>query len=212
MGSRPDQHERNETRDANLKILDATAGNRTIWKTKESTHILFIDIEPELEVHPDKIIDCTKTGFPEEHFTTIFFDPPHGWGKGTGEGWYSIRNQTDRSNYKWTPPREGRVTYYGWDKYKTKSGLLSFLHRAQKEFHRILREDGMLWFKWNEVKIPLNNILPFFKTWDEMLRFPISSPLQKQGESQTYWIMFMKSDRTSPQAELSDFMTKADQK
>ena len=63
------------------KILDATAGNRHIWKVKDDSRIVFMDIESELEVKPDIIGDCTKTDYPDGYFHTIFFDPPH-WGGG----------------------------------------------------------------------------------------------------------------------------------
>ena len=65
----------------NARILDATAGNRTIWKTKESPYIIWIDIEPDLAFQPDIIMDSTNTTFDDDYFNTIFFDPPPFYGR-----------------------------------------------------------------------------------------------------------------------------------
>ncbi len=183
-------------------ILDATAGNRAIWRKKESPHILWIDIEPELEIPPDMVLDCTATGFEAGRFHTIFFDPPHGWGKDPNRSWTTIRNMKEREEYPWKPPSQ--LSYWGWEKYKSKSALLAFIHKAQKEFNRILTPDGILWVKWNEVNIPLSPILPLFRNWDEMMRLTIGSKNQTLGETQTYWVMFMKKANGLRQAELMD--------
>jgi len=172
-----------------------------MWQTKENSNIIWIDIEPELEVPPDKIMDCTQTEFPDNQFTTIFFDPPHGWGKQIGRSATALRNKSDRETYPWKAPHG--LMYWGWDKYHTKTQLLSFIHKAQKEFSRILKNDGMLWVKWNECNIPLRKILPLFRDWNEMLRFPIAS--QAVGDSQTYWIMFMKKLNSVNHLDLATF-------
>ena len=189
------------------QILDATAGNRTIWKAKDHKFILFTDIEPALDTPPDMIMDSRATGLPDESFNTIFFDPPHGWGKRPGEGIYECRNEEEYRVYKkkYNLDRWGnKAVYYGWDKYSTKSALIKYLFESQKEFFRILKTNGMLWLKWNEVNIPLDHILSLFHDWVEMLRLPIDSPLQKMGSNQTYWVMFLKDH--GPQATiLSDY-------
>jgi len=189
-------------------ILDATAGERSIWNTKDDPRILWIDIEPALDFTPDIIMDCTKTQFPDESISTIFFDPPHIWGDKPGENLYSLRNLKEQKrfyekrNFKAIP--WGRQPYYGSDKYQSKSELLLFIHKAQREFYRIIKKDGMLWVKWNETKLKMGKIVPFFKNWNLMLIFPISSPLQRLGDKQTYWLMFMKNH--GPQdLELSSF-------
>jgi len=181
------------------RILDATAGNRTIWTTKESPYVLWIDIESELDIKPDKIMNCTKTIFLDEYFHTIFFDPPHGWGKKTGRTYTAIRNIEEYKNYPWlgknTEKRNKNVIqYYGWDKYQTKTALLGFINKAQQEFYRILRKDGVLWVKWNECNISLKKIIPLFKKWNIMLRVPVCAR-QKQGKKRTYWVMFMKKSQ-----------------
>ncbi len=190
------------------RILDATASNRSIWRKKESRHVLWIDIESELRVPPDMVLDCTTTGFEAERFHTIFFDPPHWWGDETGENYFACRNDADEMKLqKRYGIRARKAAYYGADKFKSKSELLVFIHKAQKEFCRILKDEGILWLNWSEVKIPLGKILPFFRNWDEMIRLTIGSKAQSLGDFQNYWVMFMKKDGPH-QAELPRTFTK----
>lgn len=193
------------------RILDATASNRSIWRTKESTKIIWIDIEPELEIKPDLVLDCTQTGFPDNSIMMLIFDPPHWWGQKTGEAFFTCRNKAEKKKFldKYNMGSAG-CAYYGTDKFGTKTELLSFIHKAQKEFHRILYPDGVLWLNWSDVKLSLSKILPFFKDWDEMLRLPIGSKLQTLSDSQNWWVMFMKKDRPTPQTMMSAFMTNTD--
>jgi len=178
----------------NARILDATASNRAIWRIKDSPHILFIDIESELHLPPDMILDCTNTGFEPNSFHTIFFDPPQFWGDKIADNIYALRNWDDVNIFNKKYGTNRHVSYYGTDKFKSKTELLIFLHKAQKEFNRILVDDGILWVKWSEIKIPLSKILPFFKNWVEMLRLEICDKYQTSSDSQTYWLMFMKKD------------------
>ena len=138
-------------------ILDATAANRKFWLKKQDKRILWIDIQTDLDIAPDMVLDCTNTGFPNQSFHTIIFDPPHWWGDETGGNFYTCRNEKERSKFieKYGP---GGYSYYGTDVYKTKRELLKFLHKAQLELYRILWDNGVLWFNWSEVKIPLNNV------------------------------------------------------
>lgn len=195
------------------RVLDATAANRRIWSTRESPNILWIDIDPELEIKPDVVIDCTKTSFPDDYFFTIFFDPPHMWGDKTADQIYTCRNKKEHDAFmnKWGFNQFKKVpTYYGTDKYKTKLELLTFVHKAQKEFYRILATNGMLWVKWCESRITLAKILPFFKDWHEMIRLEIGSKKQTLSAAQTYWIMFMKDPNPVKILDLADFTNKVD--
>ncbi len=174
-------------------ILDATAGNRTMWKINDNPNILFIDIEPELEIKPDKIMDCSNTAFNDQYFNTIFFDPPHEWGRKKHSNIFTIPNRKHPSYKKYK--LGGGDTYYGWEKYSSKVELLSFIHKSQEEFYRILTNEGVLFLKWNEFKIPLSKILPFFKNWVEIMRIPVCSPRQKVSKHRTFWCLFMKGSQ-----------------
>ena len=171
------------------RILDATAGNRFIWKTKETPFIIWGDIEPDLEYKPDQIIDCTQTDFPDKYFHTIFFDPPHSWGREKNAGIFTTPSKKV-SDEKWPSHKRTRPRYYGLDKFKSKTALLGFINKAQKEFYRILQDGGALWFKWCEIHSTSEAILPIFQNWVEMLRIN-ASPIGR-SKNKTVWIMLMK--------------------
>ena len=169
-------------------ILDATAGNRTMWTTKDSENIIYIDRQTELQRKPTLFCDNTQTPFKDKTFDTIFYDPPHQWGQ--KKHFYCFPKWTEEyyNIYKDTAvPR-----YYGWDIYKTRSELIVHIYKAKDEFYRILKDDGLLWLKWNEMSIPLSKILALFNRWDILLQLYIKSPSQTHGKHQTYWVCMQK--------------------
>lgn len=171
------------------QILDATAGNRSIWRTKADPRILFIDIEPELEVPPDMVLDCTATGFSDKSFHTIIFDPPHGVNY---QKWIGIMTSPNRSRF---PPhwKNKQPSYYGLDKFKTRVGLQEFIIASIREFRRVLQDDGCLWIKWGERTISIGEVVSIIKRegYQEMLRIPVKGP-KTPSHGETYWVMFMK--------------------
>jgi hypothetical protein len=177
------------------QILDATAGNRTIWTIKNDPRVLYIDIEPTLEIPPDEVMDCTRTSFPDKSYHTIIFDPPHKIGDEINRSIFSTPRLTEKYK-KWLPGRKIPV-YYGADKYKTKTGLMVFLHKANVEFNRILMDDGCLWFKWAANTTPLDAVLPLFDNFMEMLRIPVrpNHTGKKQG-CVADWVLLMKKPVT----------------
>lgn len=193
----------------NAKILDACAANRVMWKTKESPYILWVDVEPELELEPDIVVNNENTDFEDKRFHTIFYDPPHMYGQHSG--FYLNKTHEDSIKYwtKYNSPQHIRKVprYYGLDKYDTKAELLQHIAAAQREFFRILQDGGMLWLKWCEVQIQLNEVLDLFFNWNEMMRIYVSSPAQTAGKTdskpkQTYWVSFMKKHDAPVQVTL----------
>jgi len=157
---------------------------------KDSPHILYVDIEEELSYPPDKIVNTCDTGFKDKDFHTIFFDPPHEYGRTKNTSMYTTPNR-ELCNEKWPEwARKGHPRYYGTDKYKTGHDLLSYISKSEMEFYRILTDDGMLWLKWSENRYVVNDILEFFRRWDVMLKLPIKSV--SETAAPTYWICLMK--------------------
>lgn len=180
-------------------ILDATAGNRTMWQQKNNQNIIYIDIEKTLTRKPTMFADNTLTPFLSQTFDTIFYDPPHSWDTKTGFFSFTTREEYNKM-YK---PKKSIPTYYGWDKYKTRRGLVAHVYRAQKEFQRILKHDGLLWLKWNEVEIPYLRIKGCFTDWHELLRIYVKSPRQSAGKGQSYWVCLCKKKVDTEQTELN---------
>ena len=171
-------------------ILDATAGNRTMYETKNVNQIVYIDIQKKLYRKPTIYADCTRTPFKSKTFHTIFFDPPHRWGCEPG----------DFFTFPDLKPKQLKMMgmkgniYYGLEIYKTKMELIAFIYKAQKEFLRILRDDGLLWLKWNEQYIPLPRILAIFKNWHILMILRVNDPTQTMGTHQTYWVCMCKKE------------------
>lgn len=169
-----------------VRVLDATAGNRSIWRIKRDSRILFIDIEPELEIPPDQILDCTNTGFQDKRFHTIIFDPPHDFNMKPNTGYATCPN---RKYLKKNWPNKIPM-YYGADKYQSRTAFMAFIHKAGKEFERILQDDGCLWLKWGERRAKVNAILPLLEGFQEMIRLPLR--LHGKGSHGAYWLLMMK--------------------
>lgn len=179
-------------------ILDATAGNRTMWTHKTSQHIIYIDMETELERQPTIFCDNTVTPFKSKTFDTIFYDPPHTWAK-IGH-YHTYPRRTKEYTEKWKDTAIPR--YYGWDKYANGMALTRHLYRANTEFRRIIKDDGLLWLKWNEMSLPLYKILSYFNTWQLMMKLFVASPSQTAGKHQTYWLCMSKICRNWTQSTL----------
>lgn len=179
-------------------ILDATAGNRSMWRIKNVEDIIYIDIEKRLEVKPTIFCDNTCTPFKDRQFDTILFDPPHTYGvKGD---YHSVPHRSKEYFEKWGDRAIPR--YYGWDRYLTKAALIRMIYDAQKEFNRILKDDGLLWLKWNDMRIHFNDIITVFIDWLMLLKIYVSAPSQTRGKHQTYWIALHKKERVSEQLGL----------
>lgn len=179
-------------------ILDATAGNRTMWISKHSNNIIYIDSQTKLQIKPTIFCDNSQTPFRDKTFDTIFYDPPHAFGE---KGHYhSYPKSTQEYIDKWKDTAIPR--YYGWDVYADRDKLARHVYKAQKEFHRILKDDGLLWLKWNEMKIKLNRILQWVTDFDVLLQLYIKAPSQTASKKQTYWICMQKKNKNSKQLTL----------
>jgi tRNA G10 N-methylase Trm11 len=106
-----------------MKILDATCGTRSIWfpGERKNKDTIYIDIRPE--VKPDIVCSATATPFEQKTFDMIIFDPPF--------------------------RQFGKNSIFG-KKYSvmSKSDINIFIKDAFWEFARILKDDGVVVFKW----------------------------------------------------------------
>jgi hypothetical protein len=179
-------------------ILDATAGNRTMWHTKNVEGIIYLDLERKLEVKPTIFADNSSSPFFDKVFDTIFYDPPHACG---AEGWF--HSLPDKAQFRFKYPNEkGIPRYYGGDKYKNQMQLIVHIHKAQQEFRRILKDDGLLWLKWNETRITIRRILRLFEYWHILMVLPVNNPKHTHGKQQTYWVCLTKEKREDVQTTL----------
>ena len=153
-----------------MKILDVCCGSRMFWFDKNNPDVAFSDIRNEehtlcdgrsLKVTPDFINDFTDLSFANESFKLVVFDPPH-LEKLGANSWmakkYGILNKTWKDDLK--------------------AGF--------SECFRVLEDDGILIFKWNETQIKVSEIL---KLTDYKPLFGHISGKR----ANTHWICFMKS-------------------
>ena len=175
--------------DHSKKILDVCCGGRMFWFNKKNPNVLYVDNrvmerraiwqgtgerEGEVcyfEVQPDAVMDFRFLELPDESFNLVVFDPPH------------IIENTN-SGYQ-----------------KAKYGVLSpdtwkeDLEKGFSECFRVLKTNGVLVFKWNEVSHPVSEILKLVK----------HDPLfgHKSGKQQkTHWICFMKLESRNPSVSI----------
>ena len=158
------------------KILDVTCGSRTIWFNKNHPAAVYCDIrEEELTgiwkneygqserkciVKPDIQCDFTDLPFEDESFCLVVFDPPH------------LRYSGENS---WLAKKYGRLDEH-WPE---------ILHDGFRECMRVLKEDGVLIFKWAETDIPAQ------KVWKAIGRRPLFGH-HSGKKSNTFWGCYMK--------------------
>lgn len=167
-------------------ILDATAGNRTIWRdNKYPEGVVFMDKEPNLHIPPDVIATWDKVPFPDNYFNCVIFDPPHFLQ--VPPPWYRHPNKI----------RKGRKNsyeyYYGW--FNSKEDCISQITKAQKEFARV---SSRLCFKWYDEFIPINNMLSLFDCWDVQFKQEYlahdgrTSNNENRRRGHIYWVKMVK--------------------
>lgn len=151
------------------KILDACCGSRMFWFDRENPDVIFQDIRSEthilcdgrtLDVNPDVVADFTDMPYDNESFKLVIFDPPH-------------LEKLGKSS--WMCKKYGRLED-NWEE---------MLQKGFDECFRVLREDGILIFKWNETDIKVS----------EILKLTPHKPLfgHKSGRlNKTHWMCFMK--------------------
>jgi SAM-dependent methyltransferase len=151
-------------------VLDACCGSRMFWFDKENPSVIFGDIRREehtlcdgrkLVIDPDVLLDFTALPFEDGRFKLVVFDPPHLDNAGL-TGWQGLKY--------------GRLT----------GDWKEMLRRGFAECFRVLENDGVLVFKWNETRI---------KT-AEVLRLTPCQPLlgHRVGKGhKTHWYLFLKT-------------------
>jgi len=162
-----------------MKILDATAGSRSIWYQKNHPFVTFMDKRKvdiwdktknkkfsstrRIKVDPDVVSEWKDAPFPDEHFDMIIFDPPH-----------LIRKR------EWSD--SSMVTRYGklyQDNYK------QVLQEGIKKLFNILKQEGIFILKWCDTD----------RSVDEIIKLcpykPMVGTRTGQG-NKNHWILFIK--------------------
>jgi len=158
------------------QVLDPCCGCKMMWFDKNDPRCFFADQrQGNLDVshcsknpgkkiiNPDVIHDFRKMDFKDESFWHIVFDPPH------------VKNLSLDS-----------VTGFSYGSLD-KDTWQDDLRKGFSECFRVLKTNGTLIFKWNEIQIPLKEVLSLTKY----------KPLygHRSGKKAlTHWIAFIKME------------------
>jgi SAM-dependent methyltransferase len=159
-------------------ILDPCCGSRMWWFNKQDPRVIYGDQRSEtltvtdrshgnasgqrvIEVNPDQLFDFRALPFPDGAFKLVAFDPPH-----------LVR----------AGPKSWLAAKYG----KLSSDWRDDLRKGFAECFRVLSPDGVLVFKWNEVQIPVKEVLALTQ------QRPLFGNTAGKKAAHTHWIVFMK--------------------
>lgn len=170
--------ERNDvkTNGNQAKILDVTCGSKTIWFNKNHPAAVYCDIRKEkltgiwksergkseriCDVDPDIQCDFTDLPFQDGSFSLVVFDPPH------------LRYAGETG---WLVKKYGKLDEH-WPE---------MLHDGFQECMRVLKEDGVLIFKWAETDVSAQ------KVWKAIGQKPLFGH-HSGKRSGTFWGCYMK--------------------
>ena len=145
-------------------ILDACCGGKMFWYEKECPSVLYIDKRigtvhlqdgRSISIDPDVVADFTCLPFDDETFNLVVFDPPHL--KRAGENSWLAK----------------------------KYGVLPDHWKGFSECFRVLKNNGVLVFKWSCYQIP------FY----EVIKLSPYSPLFGDQKGEKRWTVFMKLEK-----------------
>jgi len=158
----------------NKLILDACCGGRMFWFDRKNPNALFIDkrkVEScmvgkgenarKFECDPDQIMDFRNLDLKSDSFALVVFDPPHFTSLGKNSYMAKKYSVLDKNTWK------------------------DDLSKGFSECFRVLKNEGILIFKWNEYDIPLKEVLKL-TNYRPLFGHP-SGKTQK-----THWVCFMK--------------------
>jgi len=159
------------------RVLDPCCGSRMFWFDRQHPDVVFGDQRHEtvtvtdrshgredgvrtLRIEPDVLLDFRALPYADGSFKLVSFDPPH-----------LVR----------AGPRSWLAAKYG----KLGPDWREDLTRGFAECFRVLAEDGVLVFKWNETQVKIGEVLAL--TPHRPLFGNTSG--KKAG---THWMVFMK--------------------
>jgi hypothetical protein len=144
---------------------------RSFYFDKKDPRVLFGDIREKethlltngqtIHIEPDEVMDFRAIPYPDESFQCVVFDPPH------------MLNLSEKS---WMRKKYGVLDKETWRE---------DISKGFAECFRVLKTDGTLIFKWNEVSIPLKEILTL-TPHKPVLGHPSG---KRMG---THWVLFIK--------------------
>jgi hypothetical protein len=144
---------------------------RAFYFDKQDSRVVFGDIREDethlltngqtITIKPDQVMDFRAIPYPDESFQCVVFDPPHMLGL---------------SEKSWMRKKYGVLEKDTWQ---------HDIRQGFTECFRVLKPNGTLIFKWNEVSILLKDILALTDQ-KPVLGHPSGKRMQ------THWVLFIK--------------------
>jgi SAM-dependent methyltransferase len=154
-------------------VLDPASSMRSFYFNKTDERVVFGDIREDethlltngqtIKIKPDEVMDFRAIPYPDDTFQMVVFDPPH---------------MLRLSEKSWMRKKYGVLDSENWRDDLTKGFAECF---------RVLKTNGTLIFKWNEVSIPLKEVLA--------LTPPQCKPVLGHPSGKrmgTHWVLFLK--------------------
>jgi len=160
-----------------MKILDATAGSRSIWYQPKHPLVTFMDKRRECykdprhdryfvhRIEPDVVSEWKDCPFPDNHFDMVVFDPPH-----------LIRKKGTKEIHL--------VKKYG-ELYE--EDYKQVISEGLQELFRVLKPNGVFILKWAECSKKVDEILKLFP-------YPPLFGTRTGQKNNNHWIVFLKYD------------------
>lgn len=158
-------------------VLDPASGSRMFYFDRDDDRVLFGDIRSEshilcdgraLDVAPSVVMDYRALPFPDGQFRVVVFDPPH---------------LTRVGRKSWMFKKYGGLDATTWREDLT---------RGFAECFRVLADEGVLIFKWNETQIPVREVLPLTP------HRPLVGHIRAGKSADTHWVTFLKTAGDQP--------------
>jgi hypothetical protein len=155
-------------------ILDPASSMRSFYFDKKDDRVLFGDIRVNethlltngqtIHIEPDEVMDFRNIPYSNESFQCVVFDPPH------------MLRLGEKS---WMRKKYGVLDSVTWRE---------DISQGFAECFRVLKINGTLIFKWNEVSIPLKEILALTPQ-KPVLGHPSGKRMA------THWVLFIKTNK-----------------
>lgn len=158
------------------RVLDPCCGGRMMWYDRQNPDVVFGDIRSEtitvtdrshgkqdgqrvLRIEPDTVIDFRALPYADGSFSLVVFDPPH-----------LVR----------AGPRSWLAAKYG----KLGTDWREDIRQGFRECFRVLSDNGVLVFKWNETQVPIREAR-------ELAPIPPLFGHMSGRKGLTHWMVFM---------------------
>jgi hypothetical protein len=148
---------------------------RSFYFNKKDERVLFGDIRKKethlltngqtIHIEPDEVMDFRDIPYPDKSFQCVIFDPPH---------------MLRLSEKSWMRKKYGVLDENTWRQ---------DISQGFSECFRVLKTNGTLIFKWNEVSISLKEILTLAPPQHKPV---LGHPSGKRMG--THWVLFMKTE------------------